>query len=226
MSGGGWKEPFYKVAKQDSRNLAWLGNAIGWQGLEDAAKYNVKNPGHAVSTAAEYALGGYLGGLLGAGGEAAGAAGEAAVPAFEGAVASGAATTTEELAAQQAAQQALQQGGAGILGGAPVTDLSTMGNTVPVKDLSTQAGLLDKSRLALSSGSSSGKSGLLAQQLGMKMLQPQGQQQPMPAPRPQGGSMEPLRSPYGQPYGTSSGNSLGLLTEEQKKKLRAQGYQI
>jgi hypothetical protein len=37
------KKQFEKVAAQDSRNMAWLGNAMGWQGLEDEANHNAKS---------------------------------------------------------------------------------------------------------------------------------------------------------------------------------------
>lgn len=69
--------PLGDLVKQDSRNASWLGNAIGWQGLEDEGKYNTQNPGHAVTKAAETAATWYLGGLLGSSlgaGETAGSA--------------------------------------------------------------------------------------------------------------------------------------------------------
>jgi hypothetical protein len=118
VSGGG--NPFYKVAQQDSRNLADFFNKVGFQKGEDEAKYNVKNPGHAISTAAEYALAGYLGSLM-AGGEAgAGAAGNAAAPVVDESAGllmsagSNAATLAEQQAAEQALQQALQQAPQGL----------------------------------------------------------------------------------------------------------------
>lgn len=200
MSEGGWKKPFYKVAENDSKNAAWLGNAIGWQGLEDEGNYNAKNPGHAITKAAEYAALYYLGGMLG--GASAGAGAEAG--AGMGASAGGAI----DMAAEQAAEQGLTQ---------------AAGATSSVY----QPGITDKALGLLSSGSSSGKSGILAKQVGMNMLQgqQQPQQRPMAAP-PQQGQQEPLRMPYGSPYGTSAGNSLGIqqpLTEEQKRMLRARG---
>lgn len=68
MSGGGWKKPFEQVAAQDSRNLADLFNKLGIQPAEDEARHNVRNPGRAITKAAEYATMGYLGSLA-AGGE-------------------------------------------------------------------------------------------------------------------------------------------------------------
>lgn len=202
MSAGGWKEPFYGKAKRDSRFIEDFANKIGWQGLEDEAKYNQENPGHAIGKAAQYAATWYLLNGMDAG----------AAPAAEAALGAGTgagAETAVDIAAQQAAQQALAQGAG-----------TTVANTT------VQPGLLDK----LVSGSGTGKGGLLAQQMGMRMLAPQGQQpMPQPGPRTQG-SMEPLRNPYasqqGGPYGTAAGNSMGMLTEEQKRKLRAQGIQV
>jgi hypothetical protein len=230
VSGGGWKEPFYAVAKNDSRNAAWLGNAIGWQGLEDEGKYNTKNPGHAVTKAAEYAamyyLGGQIGQYLGGGSQAAPAAG--AVVDESAGLAMNAGTTTAQQAAQQQAMQAALSSGdesLGLLGAnysAPVSDLSVMANGgAPVADRSVQAGLLDKTRLAFTSGGNTGKGGQLAAQYGLKMMQPDQQPQPMAPPPRQQGPMEPLPRSYNSgPYGTSAGNSMGLLTPEEERKRR------
>jgi hypothetical protein len=189
MAGGGWKEPFLGKAKRDSRFIEDFANKIGWQGLEDEAKHNQENPGHAITKAAEYALAGYLGGLYGGAEAAAG---------MEAGVGAGTtASTAINVAEQQAAQQAMQTAASGVI---------------------PKAGLLD----TLASGSSTGKGGLLAQQMGMKMLTPQQPPQQMPMARPQGGGQQ---APLTNPYGTSAGNSMGL-TEEQKRRLRAQGYQI
>lgn len=232
MSGGGWKEPFYKVARQDSRNAEWLGNALGIDFLEKEGKHNKENPGRAVgkvaTSAALYGIGDYLAGL----GEVANVAAPAADAAI-GAATSGAGTTAASIAEQQAMQQALAQGGGkGLLGMDAIQAGENVGsfmpqvaersfNTVPVKDLSQQAGLLDKGRLALSAGSGTGKGGMLAAQMGMGMLNPQQPQQPMGAPPPQ----QPPAQPLNNPYGSQAGNSMGF-TEEQKRKLRAMGYQI
>jgi hypothetical protein len=236
VSGGGWKEPFYKVAKNDSRNLEWLGNAVGWQGLENEAKHNKENPGRAITKAAEYAalyyLGGAAAGAMGGGAAAGGGAAEAA------------GTTAAQAAAEQAAIQGAEQGGYGMAAdyaagaapeasgllsqsAAPVTDLSL--NTVPVKDASTQAGLLDKARLAFSGGkggATSTKAGSsIATQYGLGLLNQRPQQAPMAPGRP---APQASNEPLHYAYGTPQGNSLGMsqLTEEQKRKLRAQGYQI
>jgi hypothetical protein len=229
VSSGGWdelKKPMYGELRMASRLMQSVGNKVGWQGLEDEAKYNQKNPGHAATKITEYALPVLLGAYFGGGAAGAGAAGEAGAGAAGGEAA--------DLAAQQAALQAAQGGGmaatdesAGLLGAnyaAPVSDLSI--NTVPVKEASTQAGLLDKARLGFTGGNSSttGKGGLLAQQMGLKMMMPQQQPQraPMGRPAPQA-SNEQLHYAYGTPQGNSLGSP---LTEEQKRKLRAQGYQI
>jgi hypothetical protein len=244
LSGGG--NPFYKVAQFDSRNLLQLGKALGIKPLEQEASYNVKNPGHAISTAAEYALGGYLGSLLG-GGEAAGAAAPAVDESAGLAMNAGGAagTTAGQLASQQAAQQALAQAAPQGLANTMEAGLTDTGYTPSslwnalsnpgassvsaanraLGTSASQTGLLGN----LTSGGSTGKGGMLAQQMALKLMQPQGQpQQPMGHPS-QGGSMAPLANPYGTPqqgpYGTPAGNSIGF-TEEQKKKLRAMGYQI
>lgn len=87
------------------------------------------------------------------------------------------------------------------------------------------APLYEQSVQALKSGSTSGSGAKnLAMQMGMKMLEPQ-QPRPMPqAPPAPPGPQGPLTNPYQNPYGPG-GNSLGL-TEEQKRRLRAAGYQV
>lgn len=252
MSGGGWKEPFYKVARQDSRVFAELGRALGWDGLRDEGKYNQKNPGHAVGKVAQYAATMYLGGLLG-GGEAAAASGAAGQTA-EMTAAEYAAEEAAAQAAAQAAQQGVQQTAQqGLLNGAtqtgtnsiqqgllqqstvPVTDLSS--NFAPVSDQSSQAGLLDKARLAFSGGGASGGSSgsaakAMMMQQGLGMVMPKQGPQQQAAPPMQGGQQGPLPTMYGRnegAYGTSAGNSVGTsmpLTEEQKRKLRSMGVKI
>jgi hypothetical protein len=230
VSGGGWKEPFYDKAERDSGILSDLGNKVGWDYLEEEGKRNKENPGRAIGKAMGYALAGYLGGAYGGLYEGAGTA--AAAPVIDesaGLAMNAAGTTSANLAEQQAVEQAMQQG---LLSqtAAPVSDLSI--NTVPVNDLSTQAGLLDKGKYQLgklASGSSTSKGGSsLATQMGMKMMMPQQQPQQAPMMRPQQGPQEPLHSPYGNPYGTSSGNSTGLppMDEETRRKLRAMGYRV
>jgi hypothetical protein len=70
----------------------------------------------------------------------------------------------------------------------------------------------------------------LAQQ-GMNMMAPRPGPQAAPGRPMQAGNTGPLTNPYGSssgPYGTPQGNSLGVssLTEEQKRKLRAAGYNV
>lgn len=105
MSGSGWKKPFYKVAEQDSKNVAKIGHLLGWEGLEEEGKRNADNPGRAIGKAAQYAATYYLGGLLGGAGEAAGVGAEAATAGTE------AATIAAEEAAKQAALEAAKQAG-------------------------------------------------------------------------------------------------------------------
>jgi hypothetical protein len=194
MSGGGWKEPFLKVAQLDSQNLKHLGQKWNIGFLEDEAAHNEKNPGRAITKAAEYALAGYLGGLYGGPEGAGGAAGEGAIGAGTGAAASGAVDMAAEQAAVQAAEQAAAQGATS----------SVMNPTIWEK---------------LASGSGSTGSGKqLAMQMGMQSLKPQ-EPQPMgaPPPRQQAGNAEPLPLPYSQ-RGTN-----GLLSLEEIERKRKMG---
>lgn len=217
MSGGG--NPLYRLVKQDSRNAAWLGNAIGWQGLEDEANRNVQNPGRALTkaaiSAATWYLGGAAGGYLGGGSDAANA-GAASTDAAEsgGTLALNSAGTAASPYMTQAAQQTAMQYAGGIdpetaagAGGmsvaqngiGPGTLLNQFRGAVnnPSSLLSSNSGLLSN----LSSGSSSGKAGNLALQMGLKSLAPQQPQGPMPAPPRQQQDNTPLPLPYG---GTNS----------------------
>lgn len=190
----------------------------------------------AAALAAAYAtMGGSLaaeGGAAGAGADAAAGAGAAdAAAGAAGASAAGTATA-EELAAQQALAQAAPQG----LGNTLDASLANTGYTpsslwnalnnpsataISAVNNNTGAGISQTGLLG--SGSSTGKgAGLLASQLGMKMIQPQQPQAPMGHPMGGGGGSS---APLPQPYGTTAGNSLGF-TEEQKKRLRAMGVQI
>jgi hypothetical protein len=65
MSGGDWKKPFLRVAQIDSQNLKHLGQDWNLPWLENEAAHNEKNPGRAITKAAEYAAMWYAGGLLG-----------------------------------------------------------------------------------------------------------------------------------------------------------------
>jgi hypothetical protein len=225
MCQGG--NPLYKVAQFDSRNLLQLGKALGIKPLEQEAEYNIKNPGHAISTAAEYALGGYLGsaaaGALGGG--AAGVAGAAPV----------AGTTAADFAAQQAAAQSL----AAMMGENVGSVLPEVVGETPgaVSDLSTQAGLLDKAKYAFSNvGGGKGSAGAarLAATMGQGLLNGQPQPQPqgrpfMPAQQSTSSSGFSGYAPVQAPQIGSQGQQ-GQLSELQRQRylaqLRAQGYPV
>lgn len=235
------KEPLYKFVKQDSRNAAWLGNALGIQALENEGKYNTKNPGHAVGKAAQTAALMYLGGALGGG-----AAGDAVGGASAG-IGAGAEMTAEEIAAQQAMAQLAQQAPQGLANtmesGAPQSGytpsslwnaLKNANSGTPLSqnllnygkaagDNAMNGGLLNQ----LTSGGGSGSKMMAAQQ-GLKMMFPEQQQYRAPPAQAFQGQQGPLPTMYERnsgPYGTSAGNSLGF-TEEQKRKLRDMGYPI
>ena len=70
----------------------------------------------------------------------------------------------------------------------------------------------------LSSGSGTGKGGMLATQMGMKMMAPEQQPPPQAPPPRQQASPEPLATPYGNGLLTHE-----QMTEEQKRMLRARG---
>lgn len=237
------KEPIYKVVRQNLRDVKWVNNAVGGpQWAEDEANRGIQNPGYALTRGAEAAASGYaaatgLGGLLGGAGSAGAAGADAAV--------AGSATTAQELAAQQAAQQALEQAAQQTAAQAPQGFANTMeaaltdtgytpssllnafnnpsATTISAMNRGLGTGISQTG--LLSSGSSTGKGGLLAGQMGMQLLNA-GQQRPqMPmSPPPRGGNMEPLNTPYSQNAFGPGGNSLGgqYLTEEQKRRLRMQ----
>jgi hypothetical protein len=116
------KKPFEQVAAQDSRNLADLFNKVGFQGAEDEAKHNARNPGRAITkasiNAALWYLGGAAGDALGGGGGAAAnagaTAGETTADALAASQAFGnmAGATTEQLMQQAIQNAALEQAGA------------------------------------------------------------------------------------------------------------------
>jgi len=72
------KRLLYKGVEFDSRNMQKLGNALGWDWLENEGKSNVSDPSRALRKAALAAASIYAGGALGGmfGGEAGAAAGE------------------------------------------------------------------------------------------------------------------------------------------------------
>lgn len=220
------KELIYKLVKQDSRNAAKLGNAIGWDYLEQEGNRNVQNPGRAVGKAAATAATWYLGGLMGGAGSAAGEGANAA-----GNVAGSAATdTASELAKQEAlnsAQYAMQQGmlsSGGLMSGqagmsgameSALTDSgytpSSLMNAAKYGPGSGQGmmqtmgnygrGLMGR---VSSPGFKEGAARDFAFRQGMSMMQPQ-QQQYTPPPPPRYQDPGPMISPY--------------MTEEEKRRL-------
>lgn len=196
MSGGGWKEPFYKVAELDSQNLKHLAQMWNLPWLEEEAARNEKNPGRAITKAAEYAAAGYLGGLYGGLYDTAGAY-AAATPALK---ATGEGSQAAMLAAQTGDFGAQGLAATAASGGSPYADALA--------------------KLASGSGSTSGGK-QLAMQMGLQQMQPQQQQQPMAPPPRQQAPAEPLPTPYGP-----NGNSTGLLSLqeiERRKRLGLMG---
>lgn len=251
MSGGDWKKPFYAVAKQDSRNMAKLGNALGWDWLEQEGKKNVENPGRAVGKAATSALLWYLGGPAWGGGS--GAAGSAAGTTAEEAAKIAAEEAAKEAAKQEAlnsAQYAMQEGLLSGTSQAPQGFANTMEaglmdtGYVPsnlwqaAKNSGSPGGLLQNvqswgKQQATEAGNGSllnrmganagDKRSMFAAQQGMRMMQPkQRHSQPPPPPQPQ----EP--PPMIQPYGGSGGPYGGLLgmSEEEKRRRLMMGYPV
>lgn len=110
------KKLLYKTTSEVSRGSAKLGNAIGWDYLEQEGKKNTGNPGRAVGKAAASVAAWYLGGLAGAG---AGAGGAAAGEAAAGEVAKTAAEKAAEEALKQEVLNSAQYAGGGLLSTAP-----------------------------------------------------------------------------------------------------------
>lgn len=198
MSGGGWdeiKRPFYQVAQKDSQNLKHLGQKWNIGFLEDEAAHNEKNPGRAITKAAEYAAMGYLGGLYGG--------------LYDSAGAYAAATPALTASGEQAAMLASQTGEFGANG--LLQTAASGGNQY--------AGTLAK--MASGSGTSAGGK-QLALQAGMNAMQP-AQRPPMqsaPPPRQQQ-PMEPLPLAYGQRMDSLG---MGLTEEEKRRRMMMGGY--
>ena len=201
----------YRLVKQDSRNAAWLGNALGIDFLEQEGKYNTKNPGHAITKAGEYAALGYLGGLYGG--------------LYDSAGAYAAATPALTASGEQAAMLAAQTGDFGAQG--LMSTAAAGGNSYA------------NALASLSGGGAPSSKTMMALQ-GAKMMFPEQQPQQRPAAMPMQGQQGPLPNMYGQtPYqarpisgtvgnvgtfGTEAGNSLGMTEEERKRRLRELGY--
>jgi hypothetical protein len=246
------KHAFERVAQIDSQNLKHLGQDWNLPWLEQEAAHNEKNPGRAITKAAEYAALAYLGGAAFGGSGEAGAAADAS-----GAAAGAAGDTATTIAEQQAMQQALAaqapqgfantlEAGATDTGYTPSTlwnalknynsGQGVLGNVAnygkAAGENAMNGGLLNQ----ITSGGGSSQKTLQAMQ-GLKMIFPeqqqgrsaqappmQGQQGPLPSMNQRSMSHARPMSNVG-PYGTSAGNSLGF-TEEQKQKLRELGYDI
>lgn len=232
------KDPLYWLVKQDSRGAAELGRAIGWDALRDEGKYNQKNPGHAITKAAETAATIYLGGLMGGGG-AESAAGAFAGGGAEGLLSAGGMTAEKaaEAAALQAAESGAVQGagmipqGANALMQAPaevfdkslpaITERSTNAGLLDrgyAKFADTARGLLSPSTPGVSSGGGKGAS-QLAMNMGMKIMSPQQAPQQAPAP-PLQSSSQPLNNPYGTPQGNSMGMDQPMPGETYEQFMR------
>ena len=199
------KKPLYQMATQGSRSVAEIGRGTGWDWLKNEGKKGEKNPGYALTRAAETA--------------ALAAAAYYAPEAYSSMVASpeayAAATPGLSAGGQQAAMLAAQTGDFGAQG--LLQTASAGGNPY--------AAVLGK--MVSGSGTGSGAN-LLASQMGAKMLQPQ-QPQQMPQSRSfQGGNVEPLPPPGGQPVGNSSGlpgllKSPDEILKRKLAELRARG---
>jgi hypothetical protein len=271
MSEG--KDLLYKLVKQDSRNAANVGDAIGWDYLQEEGNRNVEDPSAALRKAAISAATWYLGGMAGAGAEGA-AAGAAGSAALDAGITAGSELTAQQLAAMAmsemtepalagAAQgvgqglmstapdalgQGLMSGGNNVMesaltdsgytpsslyqalknaNGANGTPLSqNMGNYGKQLSMDAQNGSL-LNRMGSNLGD---KKSLELMRMGSGMMSPP-QQQPMQAPPPQQPQQQgPLPTPYGDnrvgPGQSSMQMDPRFLTEEQKRRLWAQGVRI
>lgn len=167
------------------------------------------------------------------------AASEAAPAAAATAETASTAMTAAE-AAQAAAESEAALGGIDALQAAGSGGMGVAQNGIGAGTLANQfAGLLNNPASALSSngmpanlakglltGGGSKASAPVMAQIGMGLLNPQRPPPPQGGGMPMGGGQA---APLHMPYGTPTGNSLGQtmpLTEEQKKRLRMQGYRI
>ncbi len=194
-----------KIFKTDSQNMSRIGNAIGWDRLEQDAKWNADNPSQGVARAATATGAGFagagIGNLLGGAG-----AYEAAIPAAGSEQSAMLAAQTGDFGAyglgktMQAASTAdglpwYEQAGAKY-GGNLLSNVGKAGNQYAKKYTMDQAmGLMNP------------------QQPQMPQRMPQGQQQPYEAQAPYGGGQAPV------------GGLLGM-SEEEKRRLRMMGYQV
>lgn len=238
--GDALKKPLYKILEQDSRIVSQVGRDLNWDWLKDEGKKVQENPGYGVgkaaATMAALYSGGLLGGASGAGAQTAAGMTPELLASAESSVApgllQGLGNTTMESALTDTGYtpssllNAFKNSAANPLGSSTNAlgqNLANYGSntatTLKQTAMNNPAGLLSGG-----GGSNGGKN--LAMQAGLKMMQPP-QAPPMPrSPPPQQGPIEPLPSPYGP-----SGNSLGMLgktqlSEQEKQRLRAMGYQV
>jgi hypothetical protein len=193
------KDQLYWLAKQGSRSVSEAGRATGWDWLKNEGKEGQKNPGYALTRAAE-------------------SAGLAAAAMYAPALYSAAASSPEAYAAatpgltasgQQAAMLAAQTGDFGAQGLLSTASAggSPMANMV-LGSMGTGAGSSAKMMTGLQ---------------GLKMMFPEQQQRQAPQAPPMQGQQGPLLDMY--PNRIAPGqSSLGMLSEEERKrKLRAMG---
>ena len=186
--------------KNDSRGVESLAKKWNLGGLEQEARGNRENPAMGIgkaSTAAGL-------GLLGAGvGNWLGGAG-----------AYGAAVPGVPQGSQQAAMLAAQTGEFGAQGLGKTIQAASMAEGLPWY----QAAMGNMGGGLLSGGKSGAAAQRYAMNQGMKMMEPQ---QPMQVPaRPFQQPQEPMRNPYAQQ------DPFAEMSEEEKARLRAMGYQI
>ena len=246
------KDALYKLVKQDSRNAEWLGNALGWDYLEEEGKKNIGNPGRAVGKAAAAAATWYLGGLLGSGAGAAGtAAGETAGAAAEMTAEQIAAQLAEQAAAEtakQAAVEAAKQGASqipqgiantmetGLLesGYTPSSIAQAIKNTGETTPMSQNLLNYGKQKVAdAQSGSLLNRVDANANdpqssqmmRMGQGLLSPEQPQPQRQAPPQQQGPVEPLPNPYGNSLNSMhvNGPPPGMSWEEWLRRKQMMG---
>ena len=211
--------------------------------LENIGRDSVENPVSTIAKASTAVGGAYaggaLGGLLGGAESAAPVAAEAATLAPTAAEVG---TLTAEQMATMSAQEIakyLAQSGRELMGGvksgvqgllSPVKSgwqgvqqgMGKMLGTGYVDQIGNAAegamvGMPTKSGLLGMGGGGNGAAQRYAMNQGMKMMEPQ---QPMQAARPFQQPQEPMRNPYAQQ------DPFAEMSEEEKARLRAMGYQI
>lgn len=249
--GDALKKPLYKILEQDSRIVSQVGRDLNWDWLKNEGKKVQENPGYGVGKAAATMAALYSGGLIGgaSGAAAQGGAQTAAemtpeiLASMESSVAPGLLNGIPQGLGNMTMESALTD-----TGYTPSSLLNAFKNSAanPLESSTNSLGqnlanygsntannlkqtaMNNPMGLFSSGGKAAGGSGAsnLAVQMGLKMMQPP-QAPPMPqAHMPQQAPMQPLPTPYGP-----EGNSLGMLgkgqmSEREKQRLRAMGYQV